>query len=63
MTNTNHAGAAVGERADWTGLRDRRMSEPGAAEAYQATRLAYELGRTVRELREQRGWTQTALRK
>lgn len=37
------------------------MSAQGAAEAHEATRLAYELGKTVRELREQRGWTQTQL--
>ncbi|HEX6760084.1 MAG TPA: helix-turn-helix transcriptional regulator [Propionibacteriaceae bacterium] len=37
------------------------MSEPGAAEAYHAARLAYELGSTVRALREQRGWSQTQL--
>ncbi|HEY3747992.1 MAG TPA: helix-turn-helix transcriptional regulator [Pseudonocardiaceae bacterium] len=49
------------ERTDWRQLRDRRMAEPGAAEAYDATRLAFELGKTVRELREQRGWTQAQL--
>lgn len=37
------------------------MAEPGAQEAYQATRLPFELGKTVREMREQRGWTQTQL--
>src|SRR5437879_6473436 len=42
-------------------LRQKRMAEPGAAEAYEATRLAYELGRAVREMREQRGWTQAQL--
>lgn len=51
----------MNERADWTELRDRRLAEAGAAEAYEATRLAYELGRTVREMREARGWTQTRL--
>jgi ribosome-binding protein aMBF1 (putative translation factor) len=51
----------MNERADWTELRDRRLAEPGAAEAYDAARLAYELGRTVREMREARGWTQTRL--
>ncbi|MBA9001397.1 MULTISPECIES: helix-turn-helix domain-containing protein [Thermomonospora] len=51
----------MGERSDWGALRERRMAEPGAAEAYAATRLAYELGRTVRALREERGWSQSRL--
>ena len=37
------------------------MAEPGAVEAYAAARLAFELGRSVRELRQQRGWSQTQL--
>jgi transcriptional regulator with XRE-family HTH domain len=37
------------------------MAEPGAAEAYDATRLAFELGRAVRELRERRAWSQAEL--
>jgi ribosome-binding protein aMBF1 (putative translation factor) len=48
-------------RTDWASLRERRMSEPGATEAYEASRLAFELGRAVRELRERRGWSQTQL--
>lgn len=51
----------MGERADWTALRDRRMTEPGAAEVYDAARLAFDLGRAVRELRERRGWSQSQL--
>lgn len=51
----------MSERSDWTELRDRRMAEPGVVESYLATRLAYELGRSVRELREGRGWTQSEL--
>ncbi|WP_246025148.1 helix-turn-helix domain-containing protein [Saccharopolyspora antimicrobica] len=47
--------------SDWQSLRDRRMAEPGASEAYEATRIAFELGRTTRELREQRSWTQAQL--
>ena len=39
------------------------MAEPGAAEAYDAARLAFELGRSLRELRERRGWSQTRLAK
>lgn len=51
----------MGERSEWGALRERRMAEPGAAEAYAAARLAYELGRTVRGLREERGWSQSRL--
>jgi ribosome-binding protein aMBF1 (putative translation factor) len=49
------------ERGEWKSIRDRRLAEPGAAEAYEATRLAYQLGRSVRELREQKGWSQSQL--
>jgi ribosome-binding protein aMBF1 (putative translation factor) len=48
-------------RADWSALRERRMAEPGAAEAYEAARIAFELGQTVRGLRERNGWSQTQL--
>ena len=51
----------MSERASWRQLRDRRMAEPGADEAYAAARLAFELGKAVREMREQRGWTQATL--
>ena len=51
----------MSERSDWRSVRDRRMSEPGAEAAYQAARLAHELGRAVRELREQWGWSQAEL--
>lgn len=53
----------MAERGDWRQLRDRRMSEPGAEEAYVAARLAFELGKTVRAMREQRVWTQDELAK
>jgi len=49
------------ERSDWQELRNRRMAEPGAADAYDAARLAFELGRRVRELRVQQGLSQTEL--
>jgi ribosome-binding protein aMBF1 (putative translation factor) len=49
------------ERTDWTQLRDRRMTEPGAADAYDAAKLAFDLGRAVRELRERHGWSQAQL--
>lgn len=51
----------MAERESWSGLRDRRMSEPGAVEAYEAARLAFELGAAVRELRLGRGWSQLEL--
>lgn len=51
----------MGERASWSGLRDRRLAEPGAQEAYEAARLAFELGAAVRELRLARGWSQAEL--
>lgn len=53
----------MSDRASWADVRDRRMAEPGAKQAYDAARLAYELGRTVRQLREARGWSQTDLAK
>lgn len=46
---------------DWTTLRDRRMAEPGAHEAYTAAKLAFELGASVRRLREAKGLTQKQL--
>ena len=49
------------ERTDWRDLRERRMAEPGAEEAYEAVRLAFELGAKVRVLRETRGWSQSQL--
>jgi ribosome-binding protein aMBF1 (putative translation factor) len=51
----------MSESSGWAAMRERRMAEPGAAEAYDAARLAFELGRSVRELRERRGWSQTQL--
>jgi ribosome-binding protein aMBF1 (putative translation factor) len=51
----------VSGRSDWQELRGRRMAEPGAAEAYDAARLAFELGRRVRELRVEQGLSQTEL--
>jgi ribosome-binding protein aMBF1 (putative translation factor) len=49
------------ERTSWSEIRERRLEEAGAREAYHATKLAFELGRTVRSLREERGWSQTQL--
>ena len=49
------------ERESWTDVRERRLAEPGAAEAYEAARLAFELGAAVRELRLARNWSQSEL--
>ncbi len=37
----------MSNRHDWHALRERRMTEPGATEAYDAAQLAFELGDTV----------------
>jgi ribosome-binding protein aMBF1 (putative translation factor) len=51
----------MADRESWEQLRDRRLSEPGAAEAYEAARLAFELGAAVRDLRLARDWSQAEL--
>jgi ribosome-binding protein aMBF1 (putative translation factor) len=51
----------MSQRSDWQELRSRRLAEPGAADAYDAARMAYELGQRVRELRVQQGLSQTEL--
>ncbi|MFD2418091.1 helix-turn-helix domain-containing protein [Amycolatopsis pigmentata] len=51
----------MNERTDWKSLRDRRLTEHGAEDAYEAARVAFELGKAVRELRESRNWTQVQL--
>ncbi len=51
----------MSERTGWGEVRDRRMAEPGAAEAYEHARRAYELGVAVRALREEKGWSQREL--
>lgn len=51
----------MADRSDWKSLRDKRMAEPGAAAAYAAAQLAFELGRTVRALRERHGLSQSEL--
>jgi len=45
----------------WSELRHRRMIEPGAPEAYRNARLAHDLGRRIRELRDRRGLSQSRL--
>jgi hypothetical protein len=47
--------APMAERSSWEELRGRRLSEPGAADAYEAARPAYQLGAAVRDLREAKG--------
>lgn len=51
----------MADRSTWTQVRDRRMAEPGAADAYAAAKLAFELGAAVRQLRDARGWSQAQL--
>lgn len=51
----------MSQRSDWRELRSRRMAEPGAVATYDAARLAFDLGRRVRELRVQQGLSQTEL--
>lgn len=51
----------MSQRSDWQELRNRRMAEPSAVDAYDAARLAFDLGRRVRELRVQQGLSQIEL--
>jgi ribosome-binding protein aMBF1 (putative translation factor) len=51
----------MANRADWAEIKARRMREPGAQEAYGVARLAYELGKTARRMREEHGWSQAEL--
>jgi ribosome-binding protein aMBF1 (putative translation factor) len=48
----------MANHASWAEIKERRMREPGAQEAHDVARLAYELGKTVRQLREKLGWSQ-----
>jgi ribosome-binding protein aMBF1 (putative translation factor) len=45
----------------WSEIRDHGLRRPAAAAAYEEARLAYEIGRQVRELREAQGLSQTQL--
>ena len=51
----------MSKRAAWSDVRRRRMHEAGARSGYENARLAYELGRQVRELREAAGFSQREL--
>ena len=46
---------------NWNKLRERRLTNPTANDAYQATKLAYTLGQRVKQLRESQDWTQKQL--
>jgi ribosome-binding protein aMBF1 (putative translation factor) len=61
MADATEAGSTGASRDSWAGLRNQRMAEPGAEDAYEATRLAFELGAAVRELRLGLGWGQADL--
>ena len=49
-------------RTTWNQLRTQ-LGADRSSSAYQAARLAYELGIEVRTLREQHGWSQSELAK
>ena len=51
----------MSSRRSWEQVRRERMDEPGAEEAYEAARRAFELGAAVLQMREERNWTQTEL--
>lgn len=49
------------QHKDWSKIRDQRLRRPEAREAYVNARLAYEIGRQIRELRQAQGLTQSQL--
>lgn len=50
----------MSDRTSWTELRGE-LGVDHAHPAYEAARIAFELGAEVRALREERGWSQTEL--
>lgn len=48
-------------RRGWPEVRRQRMAKPAARKGYEDARLAYELGRRLRELRDARGLSQRQL--
>ncbi|NBH02538.1 helix-turn-helix transcriptional regulator [Amycolatopsis sp. SID8362] len=48
------------DRTSWSELREE-LGVDRTHHAYEAARIAFELGAEVRTLREERGWTQTEL--
>lgn len=51
----------MGVRRSWADKRAEIMSQPGAAVAYDAARIRFELGEAVRRRREELRLTQTQL--
>ena len=51
----------MSKRKTWGEVRPRRMEKPAVRASYEKARLAYELGRQVRELRESNGLSQREL--
>ncbi|WP_431954023.1 helix-turn-helix domain-containing protein [Nocardia lijiangensis] len=49
------------ERKSWAEVRSEAMDRPGAGAAYEAARIRFELGATVRARREALGITQAEL--
>src|SRR5271166_650422 len=48
-------------RESLAAVRESRMQKPGVAEAYEQTRLRFELAEAVRARREELGWSQRQL--
>ncbi|WP_137994070.1 helix-turn-helix domain-containing protein [Streptomyces vilmorinianum] len=51
----------MSDRKSWNGLREEALDHPEAQASYDAARIRFELGRAVRERREELGMTQTQL--
>lgn len=48
-------------RTSWSDMKRRRLTKPEAQAGYENARLAYELGRRIRDLREAQGLSQRQL--
>jgi ribosome-binding protein aMBF1 (putative translation factor) len=51
------------ERRTWSELRETRLSEPEAQQAYETAQRAFQIGEEVRRLRMERGLSQNELAK
>jgi ribosome-binding protein aMBF1 (putative translation factor) len=51
----------MSKRKTWSEVRRRRIEKPAVRASYEKARLAYELGRQVRELRQSHGLSQREL--